>query len=144
MSEVKVIFFTGLKQAIIDEVVSYVPNGYDLTVLDRESTKEQQIEAVKDADFLLCYGMDPSDEVVRAAEKCRLMQLLAAGYDRVNLTLLRDLEIPCANNGGAHSWAVSDHALLLMLSIYKQLLACLLYTSPSPRDLSTSRMPSSA
>ena len=25
-----------------------------------------------------------------------------------------------------------------------QLLACLLYTSPSPRDLSTSRMPSSA
>ena len=85
MSEVKVIFFTALKQAIIDEVVSYVTNGYDLTVLDRESTKEQQIEAVKDADFLLCYGMDPSDEVVRAAEKCRLMQLLAAGYDRVNL-----------------------------------------------------------
>ena len=123
MSEVKVIFFTGLKQAIIDEVVSYVPSGYDLTVLDRESTKKQQIEAVKDADFLLCYGMDPSDEVVRAAEKCRLVQLLAAGYDRVNLTLLRDLEIPCANNGGANSWAVSDHALLLMLSIYKQLLA---------------------
>ena len=123
MSEVKVIFFTALKQAIIDEVVSYVPSGYDLTVLGRESTKEQQIEAVKDADFLLCYGMDPSDEVVRAAEKCRLVQLLAAGYDRVNLTLLRDLEIPCANNGGANSWAVSDHALLLMLSIYKQLLA---------------------
>ena len=67
--------------------------------------------------------MDPSDEVVRAAERCRLVQLLAAGYDRVNLTLLRDLEIPCANNGGANSWAVSDHALLLMLSIYKQLLA---------------------
>ena len=123
MSEVKVIFFTALKQAIIDEVVSYVPSGYDLTVLGRESTKEQQIEDVKDADFLLCYGMDPSDEVVRAAEKCRLVQLLAAGYDRVNLTLLRDLEIPCANNGGANSWAVSDHALLLMLSIYKQLLA---------------------
>ena len=88
MSEVKVIFFTALKQAIIDEVVSYVPSGYDLTVLGRESTKEQQIEAVKEADFLLCYGMDPSDEVVRAAEKCRLVQLLAAGYDRVNLTLL--------------------------------------------------------
>ena len=32
-----------------------------------------------------------------------------------------------------------DHAELL-----DQELACLLYTSPSPRDLSTSRMPSSA
>ena len=30
------------------------------------------------------------------------------------------------------------------LSITTQLLDCLLYTSPSPRDLSTSRMPSSA
>ena len=27
---------------------------------------------------------------------------------------------------------------------YKRLMDCLLYTSPSPRDLSTSRMPSSA
>ena len=30
------------------------------------------------------------------------------------------------------------------IEIYRPLLACLLYTSPSPRDLSTSRMPSSA
>ena len=29
-------------------------------------------------------------------------------------------------------------------SIYEQIQGCLLYTSPSPRDLSTSRMPSSA
>ena len=27
---------------------------------------------------------------------------------------------------------------------YQRMMACLLYTSPSPRDLSTSRMPSSA
>ena len=31
-----------------------------------------------------------------------------------------------------------------LLKSYPQSLACLLYTSPSPRDLSTSRMPSSA
>ena len=29
-------------------------------------------------------------------------------------------------------------------SLWKQTIVCLLYTSPSPRDLSTSRMPSSA
>ena len=33
---------------------------------------------------------------------------------------------------------------LTMHSLAFQLLPCLLYTSPSPRDLSTSRMPSSA
>ena len=33
---------------------------------------------------------------------------------------------------------------VLAISQSEQRLACLLYTSPSPRDLSTSRMPSSA
>ena len=31
-----------------------------------------------------------------------------------------------------------------LVKIYRELMDCLLYTSPSPRDLSTSRMPSSA
>ena len=34
--------------------------------------------------------------------------------------------------------------LSLILGQLKQQMTCLLYTSPSPRDLSTSRMPSSA
>ena len=35
-------------------------------------------------------------------------------------------------------------ALTAVLSIWSKYMTCLLYTSPSPRDLSTSRMPSSA
>ena len=35
-------------------------------------------------------------------------------------------------------------AMRFQLDEYSQVYACLLYTSPSPRDLSTSRMPSSA
>ena len=37
-------------------------------------------------------------------------------------------------------WELTGAALLFGIAGY----ACLLYTSPSPRDLSTSRMPSSA
>jgi len=37
-----------------------------------------------------------------------------------------------------------DDQLLKQSPEYRTILACLLYTSPSPRDLSTSRMPSSA
>ena len=40
---------------------------------------------------------------------------------------------------------VTDEAELMELAGFKvHLYSCLLYTSPSPRDLSTSRMPSSA
>ena len=39
----------------------------------------------------------------------------------------------------------TDPALLKMIYLHKRKeFSCLLYTSPSPRDLSTSRMPSSA
>jgi len=123
MASTKVVFLTGLKEALIEEVVSYSPPDYEVVVLDKSSTEEQRIDEVRDADFLLCYGQDPSDEVIKSLEKCRLVQLLAAGYDRMNLDLLAELEIPCANNGGANSWAVADQAVLLMLAIYKQLLA---------------------
>ena len=123
MASTKVVFLTGLKEALIEEVVSYSPPDYEVVVLDKSTTEEQRINEVRDADFLLCYGQDPSDEVIKSLEKCRLVQLLAAGYDRMNLDLLAELEIPCANNGGANSWAVADQAVLLMLAIYKQLLA---------------------
>ena len=123
MASTKVVFLTGLKEALIEEVVSYSPPDYEVVVLDKSSTEEQRINEVRDADFLLCYGQDPSDEVIKSLEKCRLVQLLAAGYDRMNLDLLAEVEIPCANNGGANSWAVADQAVLLMLAIYKQLLA---------------------
>ena len=50
----------------------------------------------------------------------------------------KDLEVNFLNN------ASSGFDLELVLSIPSSDFTCLLYTSPSPRDLSTSRMPSSA
>src|SRR5262245_36175118 len=83
--------------------------------------EEKQIEAVKDADFVLWFSAKMSDRVLRSATKARLVQGLSAGYDSVNLKLLRELNIPCANNGGANSWAVADQAVLAMLTLYRRL-----------------------
>ena len=46
---------------------------------------------------------------------------------------------------GLSTWQNSDYEFFTMDSVLDGLVqSCLLYTSPSPRDLSTSRMPSSA
>ena len=45
---------------------------------------------------------------------------------------------------GAEGLGKKQTALQFIKEIFKQSSPCLLYTSPSPRDLSTSRMPSSA
>ena len=46
--------------------------------------------------------------------------------------------------GGAVTGLISDQVNLGFVAATEERVICLLYTSPSPRDLSTSRMPSSA
>ena len=121
MSRSRVVFVHGLRQPIVDAIVSYTPDGFETVAVDESMPEQQREEAVAEADFLIVHATTLSDRLLRAAGKMRLLQLLAAGYDWVNLELLRELEVPCANNGGANSWAVSDHAVLLMLALYRRL-----------------------
>lgn len=120
MSNAKVVFFTGLHEKIVEIVTNHNPDGFETRVVHRDAPVADQMEAVADSDFILVYGARLHDDVVKAAPRARMVQLLAAGYDSMNLELLRELEIPCCNNGGANSRAVADQALFLILSLYKQ------------------------
>ena len=130
MSGAKIAFLHGLHPEIVDLITPYTPDDWVTQVVNRDTPIEEQKAIVSDADFLLVYGAPLHDDVLRAAEKARLVQLLAAGYDRMNLSLMAALEVPCANNGGANSWAVADHAVLLMLALYKQLM----HADPATRE----------
>ena len=122
MTGAKVVFLHGLRPEIVDVITQYTPDGWTTELATAATPIDEQKAMVADADFLLVYGARLHDDVLRAAENARLVQLLAAGYDSMNLPLMAALEVPCANNGGANSWAVADHALLLMLVLYKQLM----------------------
>jgi len=122
MADPKVVFFHGVNQRVLDAILSRNPEGFTTVPIAAKTTPEdQQIEAAKDADFILWFSAKMSDRALRSAKKARLVQGLSAGYDSVNLKLLRELSIPCANNGGANSWAVADHAVLAMLTLYRRM-----------------------
>ena len=104
----------------MDAIVSFNPSGFTTTVVPGKSPEDQQAEAVKDADFIMAFRAKLTERILRSAKKARLVQILSAGYDSINLKLLRELKIPCANNGGANSWAVADYAVLAMLSLYRR------------------------
>ena len=68
-----------------------------------------------------------------------------------NLSIMSGLKVPIiviitgeGGSGGALAIGVGDHISMLQYSIYSVASPCLLYTSPSPRDATLSRMPSSA
>ena len=123
MAEAKVVFLHGLHQRIVEAIISLNPPGFTTTVVDGKSPEAQQVEAVRDADFIMAFRAKLTERILRSAGKARLVQILSAGYDSINLKLLRELKIPCANNGGANSWAVADYAVLAMLSLYRRLAA---------------------
>ena len=59
-------------------------------------------------------------------------------------TLRRQWQSICASWAAAGSESNNATITVLSYSLWPWIFGCLLYTSPSPRDLSTSRMPSSA
>ena len=121
MAEARVIFLQQLPQKIVDVVVSHNPDGFTTSLLDGQLSADEQKSAVSGADFILHFGTPLRDDVLRAAGNAKLVQMMAAGYDDMNLELMSELGIPCANNGGANSWAVADHTLMLMLALNKRL-----------------------
>jgi phosphoglycerate dehydrogenase-like enzyme len=74
------------------------------------------------AEYLVGFvDMLVDHELYAAAPNLKLIQLLSAGYDRADIPAAQKARVPIANNGGANSVAVSEHALLLMLATSRQL-----------------------
>jgi len=95
------------------------PSGFDL-VLARDGGSELEA-ALGPAEYMVCYpNVKMHDSFYRAAPKLRLVQLLSAGYDAVDLEAARRARVPVSNNGGANAISVAEHALMLMLAVSRK------------------------
>jgi phosphoglycerate dehydrogenase-like enzyme len=116
----KIVFCPPLSKSIMDTAREMVPSGYELIVLDREAPEFAQ--AMREAEYFMGFargGMGP--EFYRGAPRLKLVQLVSAGYDRLDVEAARQASVPVANNGGANSVAVAEHTLMLILAVYKRL-----------------------
>ncbi|MFC7476743.1 2-hydroxyacid dehydrogenase [Dankookia sp. GCM10030260] len=96
------------------------PAGMELVVAPLGSPEFEA--ALPGADFLVGFGNRAVDAgFYQRAPKLKLMQLLSAGYDTVDIEAARGAGIPVCNNGGANSTAVSEHAILLMMAVARRL-----------------------
>ena len=97
------------------------PAGYELIIA--EAGTNEYDNALSEADFLVGFV----DKLVKpdlfaVGKKLKLIQLLSAGYDNADIEAARRARVPICNNGGANSVAVSEHAVLLMLAVSRQLI----------------------
>src|SRR6266478_5342338 len=97
-----------------------LPPGMELVVAD--PSKPEFYDKAADAEYYLGSPRTGiGNEFFRAAPRLKLIQLTSAGYDRVDVEAARKAKVPVANNGGANSVAVAEHAVMLMLAVLKKL-----------------------
>ena len=106
--------------AIMDIARALLPPGMELIVVD--PSKPEFYDVAADADYYLGSPRTGiGNEFFRATPRLKLVQLTSAGYDRVDIEAARKAKVPVANNGGANSIAVAEHAVMLMLAVLKRL-----------------------
>jgi glyoxylate reductase/D-3-phosphoglycerate dehydrogenase len=79
--------------------------------------------ALAAAEYMVCYpNVKMPEAFYRAAPRLKLVQLLSAGYDAVDLEAARRAKVPVANNGGANAISVAEHAIMLMLTVARKVI----------------------
>lgn len=115
----KIVFVTPFPDSA-GAAADMAPTGFEFVVASAGSAEYRT--AIADAEYLVGFVAGLINEDLYAnAPKLKLIQLLSAGYDNADIAAAQRAGIPIANNGGANSVAVSEHAILLMLAVQRQL-----------------------
>jgi phosphoglycerate dehydrogenase-like enzyme len=115
----KIIFAPEIAPAAWSIGESLLPQGHTLEKLAQ--SPDQRVEQLESADVLMGFRSGFIARDYDHMGNIKLIQFLSAGYDGMDIERLRKLGIPLCNNGGANSYAVAEHAIMLMLAVSRQL-----------------------
>jgi phosphoglycerate dehydrogenase-like enzyme len=106
-------------------VFAHCPPGFELVPLERNASAAERHALLATADFLMGSWVTTSvtltEDDFRAAPRLKLLQLMSAGYEHVDLGLAARYGVPVAHFGDAMASVVAEHTLLLILGLYRHL-----------------------
>ena len=114
----KILFAPKQSDAVLEIARSLTPAGFELLIADI-GTPEFYAAAAQ-AEYYLGLARQMGGEFFRSAPNMKLVQLLSAGYDRVDIEAARKAKVPVSNNGGANAIAVAEHTIMLILAVLKR------------------------
>ncbi len=102
----------------MEAIRELAPEGVAIAWVDSTLSTDEQADILRDT--IVIYG----DTTVDLASRCpglKLVQVSSAGTDRLDVGGLAALGIPVSNGGGGNAISVAEHAIALMLSVYRKL-----------------------
>jgi phosphoglycerate dehydrogenase-like enzyme len=113
--------------AFVDRLVfDLCPAGFEILPMARDAAFDERARLLGRAEFLMGSWVTTSvtltDADYAAAPRLKLVQLMSAGYEHVDLALAERHGVPVATFGDAMASVVAEHTLLLILALYRRLL----------------------
>ena len=95
------------------------PEGLRMVVPPSDE-RADVLATLGEADFAIAVRMDR--EAIAAAPRLKLIQLAGVGYDGIDLEAATEAGVPVAQTVAGTIEGVAEHAVLLLLALYKRLL----------------------
>jgi phosphoglycerate dehydrogenase-like enzyme len=104
---------------VTDIATGMAPAGFETVVTTPDDPAID--EHLSGASYFVCYpNVDVGPKFHAKAKNLKLIQLLSAGYDAIDLDAARAAKVSVCNNGGANAISVSEHAIMLMLTVARR------------------------
>src|SRR6266849_5361933 len=113
--------------AFVDRLVfDLCPEGFQLVPMAGDASAEERARVVADAEFLMGSWVTTAVKLTEAdflaAPRLKLLQLMSAGYEHIDLDLAARYGVPVAHFGDAMASVVAEHTLLLILAVFRRLI----------------------
>jgi len=105
---------------VYEIIRSQLPEGFELITLERDDDHERQ-EKIKEVDFVLVATAKITEDMLRNTKKLKLIQHQGVGYDTTDVSAAKRMGIPIGLTPEGTSIGVAEHAILLILAVYKKI-----------------------
>ncbi len=97
------------------------PNDLDWAVVSPGDPQDDQTVALADAVAIITNGLSITTEMLSKMPKMKLLQVMSAGFDRLDVPAIREMGIEVCNNSPAIATSVAEHAISMMMMVHKRL-----------------------
>ena len=131
-------------KALVKKDDQWLYDGSDNTDQDKAADLVKELEGIRVTDIFDNSSDEPDFEKVLLKAGDKEYEFGFASKDSDYLVSRKDIDSVFRITKSSYEKVMAVELILPEPETQSELKTCLLYTSPSPRDLSTSRMPSSA
>lgn len=117
----RVIYYGEANGARTRRAAEFAPADLDVGYVDPTWSADRQREELKDAEALVTNGLLWTTDQLADMPKLKLLQLMSAGFNTLDVAAIREMGIEVCNNSPAISNSVAEHAIALMMMVYKRL-----------------------